>query len=158
MTLLESSTPVLSHRHPSSAWTAERIELLAKRWGEGLSATQIAVELGHVSRSAVLGKKNRLKLPEREPCRAGAPIQHGRRSKFRPDGFHRSPIGCPTAPSLPVDPHAPSPHACALLDLDDTKCHWPIGEPGKTGFHFCGAPSASPYCAGHYGIAYRRAG
>jgi GcrA cell cycle regulator len=36
-------------------------------------------------------------------------------------------------------------------------CAWPIGEPGKPGFHFCGAPhvDGSSYCADHHKIAYK---
>ena len=38
-------------------WTEERIELLTKLWTEGLSASQIAAELGgHMSRNAVISK------------------------------------------------------------------------------------------------------
>src|SRR6187200_2613900 len=46
-------------------WTKERIELLTKLWTEGLSASQIAAELGDgVSRHAVLGKAHRLGLAQ----------------------------------------------------------------------------------------------
>ena len=33
-------------------WTDERVELLRKLWSEGLSASQIAAQLGGVSRNA----------------------------------------------------------------------------------------------------------
>ncbi|WP_420959395.1 GcrA family cell cycle regulator [Brucella sp. IR073] len=46
-------------------WTDERVELLKKLWGEGLSASQIAAQLGGVSRNAVIGKVHRLKLSGR---------------------------------------------------------------------------------------------
>ncbi len=46
-------------------WTDERVELLSKLWGEGLSASQIAAQLGGVSRNAVIGKVHRLKLSNR---------------------------------------------------------------------------------------------
>mgnify|MGYP000890834825 CR=1 FL=1 len=36
-------------------WTDERVELLKKLWAEGLSASQIATQLGGVSRNAVIG-------------------------------------------------------------------------------------------------------
>ncbi len=45
-------------------WTQERVELLRKLWGEGLSGGQIANFLG-VTRSTVMGKVHRLKLPKR---------------------------------------------------------------------------------------------
>ncbi|MCP8885084.1 GcrA cell cycle regulator [Devosia sp. XJ19-1] len=47
-------------------WTDERVELLKKLWMEGLSASQIAAELGDgVTRNAVIGKVHRLKLSAR---------------------------------------------------------------------------------------------
>ena len=33
-------------------WTDERVELLKKLWNDGLSASQIAVELGGITRNA----------------------------------------------------------------------------------------------------------
>ena len=53
-------------------WTPERVELLRKLWSEGLSASQIAFQLGGVSRNAVIGKVHRLKLSSRGRA---APIQ-----------------------------------------------------------------------------------
>jgi GcrA cell cycle regulator len=46
-------------------WTDERVEKLKKLWSEGLSASQIAAQLGGVSRNAVIGKVHRLNLPGR---------------------------------------------------------------------------------------------
>ncbi|MEO1552943.1 MAG: GcrA family cell cycle regulator [Pseudomonadota bacterium] len=45
----------------------------------------------------------------------------------------------------------------AVYALRDSHCKWPIGEPGKAGFHFCGKQSkeGSPYCAGHQQMALR---
>ena len=44
-------------------WTTERIELLTELWTKGLSASQIAAELGgDVSRNAVISKAHRLGL------------------------------------------------------------------------------------------------
>src|SRR5258708_561821 len=66
------------------SWTDERVETLKKLWTDGLSASQIAAELGGITRNAVIGKVHRLgmsasatppgqggtwlELPE-EPCR-----------------------------------------------------------------------------------------
>jgi len=47
------------------SWTDERVESLKKLWAEGLSASQIAAQLGGVSRNAVIGKVHRLKLSSR---------------------------------------------------------------------------------------------
>lgn len=47
------------------SWTDERVDLLKKMWGEGQSASQIAKELGGVTRNAVIGKVHRLGLSNR---------------------------------------------------------------------------------------------
>ncbi|WP_343116743.1 GcrA family cell cycle regulator [Ostreiculturibacter nitratireducens] len=52
------------------SWTDERVETLKRMWNEGQSASQIAKELGGVTRNAVIGKVHRLGLSNRV---AGAP-------------------------------------------------------------------------------------
>jgi GcrA cell cycle regulator len=47
------------------SWTDERVETLKTMWGEGKSASQIAKELGGVTRNAVIGKVHRLGLSNR---------------------------------------------------------------------------------------------
>jgi GcrA cell cycle regulator len=54
-------------------WTDERVETLKRMWTEGQSASQIAKELGGVTRNAVIGKVHRLGLSNRN----GAPIGPG---------------------------------------------------------------------------------
>jgi GcrA cell cycle regulator len=54
------------------SWTDERIERLKSMWTEGATASQIAEELGGVSRNAVIGKAHRLGLESRpSPVKAG---------------------------------------------------------------------------------------
>ena len=63
------------------SWTDERVELLKKMWGDGQSASQIAKELGGVTRNAVIGKVHRLGLSNRTggpgatPQKAEAPAK-----------------------------------------------------------------------------------
>lgn len=47
------------------SWTDDRVEVLKTMWGEGKSASQIAKELGGVTRNAVIGKVHRLGLSNR---------------------------------------------------------------------------------------------
>ena len=47
------------------SWTDERIERLKALWTQGVTASQIADELGGVSRNAVIGKAHRLGLQSR---------------------------------------------------------------------------------------------
>ncbi len=53
------------------SWTDEHVELLRKLWNEGLSASQVAAELGGgITRNAVIGKIHRLGLAERATAAA----------------------------------------------------------------------------------------
>jgi GcrA cell cycle regulator len=63
------------------SWTDERVELLKKMWGEGQSASQIAKELGGVTRNAVIGKVHRLGLSNRT---AGATATAKPEAKAKP--------------------------------------------------------------------------
>lgn len=47
------------------SWTDERIDQLRTMWEKGMTASQIADELGGVSRNAVIGKAHRLGLQSR---------------------------------------------------------------------------------------------
>jgi GcrA cell cycle regulator len=46
---------------------------------------------------------------------------------------------------------------CTLLELNENKCRWPIGDPGTSEFFFCGgAPvDGAPYCGYHARVAYQ---
>lgn len=63
------------------SWTDERIEKLKSLWGQGLTASQIADDLGGVSRNAVIGKAHRLGLESRpSPVRAGESVDAAAKS------------------------------------------------------------------------------
>src|SRR4249920_3085398 len=67
------------------SWTDESVELLKKLWADGLSASQIASQLGGVTRNAVIGKVHRLNLSGRaKPASSPA-----RPRKARPTTPHR---------------------------------------------------------------------
>jgi len=63
------------------SWTDERVELLKKMWGEGQSASQIAKELGGVTRNAVIGKVHRLGLSNRATGAPAAPAKTAAKDK-----------------------------------------------------------------------------
>jgi GcrA cell cycle regulator len=77
------------------SWTDERVETLKKMWAEGQSASQIAKELGGVTRNAVIGKVHRLGLSNRV---TGAPV------KEEPEA--PAPVA-PPQPEAPVRPAEP---------------------------------------------------
>jgi len=152
-------------------WTDDRIELLKKLWSDGLSASQIAAELGGITRNAVIGKVHRLGLSGR----AKSPSSTGPRPrKARPPShmfrtIRATSVRGNTALALPayemeVEPEPelveniiPIGQRCSILELTDAKCHWPIGDPGQADFFFCGGKSVEgmPYCGYHARIAYQ---
>ncbi len=66
-------------------WSEDRVEILTKLWMQGLSASQIAVELGGgVTRNAVIGKVHRLKLSGRvKPATSTARARNANKSTRR---------------------------------------------------------------------------
>ncbi len=50
--------------------------------------------------------------------------------------------------------------AAAIAALEMDSCRWPVGDPGKEGFHFCGAKrmAGKPYCPHHHSMAWRPRG
>ena len=80
------------------SWTEERIERLKKMWHDGATASQIADELGGVSRNAVIGKAHRLGLEQRP-----SPVKPGDEDKAR------KPAPAATAPAKPPAPKAEAP-------------------------------------------------
>ena len=69
------------------SWTDERVEILTKMWAEGNSASQIAKELGGVTRNAVIGKVHRLGLSNRattsSPSKSDAKAKSASKSNSR---------------------------------------------------------------------------
>ncbi|MGL4260145.1 MAG: GcrA family cell cycle regulator, partial [Afipia sp.] len=63
------------------SWTDDRVEQLKKLWEAGLSASQIAAELGNITRNAVIGKVHRLGLSGRAKSPSSAAP---RQRKVRP--------------------------------------------------------------------------
>jgi len=84
------------------SWTDERVELLKKMWAEGKSASQIAKELGSVTRNAVIGKVHRLGLASRNGTEAEAP-------KPAETPAQAAPAPEPVAEAVPADPPPPEP-------------------------------------------------
>ena len=154
-------------------WSDERVELLKKLWSEGLSASQIAGELGGITRNAVIGKVHRLGLSGRakapsaaapRPRRARPAAQQVRMARPAMRGntaLARQPYALyemePDPEPQPLENIVPIGQRCTLLDLSDTRCRWPIGDPGATDFFFCGGKPLGelPYCAYHARIAYQ---
>jgi len=141
----------------SEGWTPDRVELLKKRWSEGLSASQIAARLGGVTRNAVIGKVHRLGLAARvtrsprtkSARRTARRIFTAGQFSVRPPRLAVVPQMLEMPPALRID----------LLDLREMHCRWPIGDPQDNAFHFCGRQKATAiaYCEHHARLAYQPA-
>jgi len=137
-------------------WTAERLAQLKSCFAAGLSCSQIADEIG-VSRNAVIGKLNRLQLVRRK--RAPAPPRR-RKPALRLVTQHEILSALRAAPApVPEEVLVPDECRCSLVELSEGKCRWPISDPGRRDFGFCGGKAVSglPYCAAHARIAYQPA-
>jgi len=93
------------------SWTDERVETLKRMWGEGQSASQIAKELGGVTRNAVIGKVHRLGLSNRvggkeEEEEASQAVAAPVAAATRPEPAPRPE---PAAPRAVVEPARPAP-------------------------------------------------
>ncbi len=95
------------------SWTDERVETLKRMWNEGQSASQIAKELGGVTRNAVIGKVHRLGLSNRTAGAAGATP-----APAEPAAATAKPA--PARETAPAEPAArPTPAAAEEEDDDD---------------------------------------
>ena len=153
------------------SWTDERVETLKKLWLDGLSASQIAKQLGGVTRNAVIGKVHRLGLSGRatpsqparpvfkapkppRPLTANPPIQ---RRAAPSEPLTRISVPTPAAPpaALPTA-YVEQPGTATVLTLGAHMCKWPIGDPSTDEFRFCGRrASDGPYCGEHAQVAYQ---
>ncbi len=159
------------------SWTDERVELLKKLWQDGLSASQIAGELGLVTRNAVIGKVHRLGLSGRAKSSPGA----APRVRKVPNPNVRQPTRSQPAPSVrgnvalavqPMDEAyaiveydtrtdvvVPMSRRVSIMELRESVCKWPMGDPTAEDFVFCGADCrvGKPYCEAHARVAYQPA-
>jgi GcrA cell cycle regulator len=150
------------------SWTDERVSTLKKLWLDGLSASQIAKQLGGVTRNAVIGKVHRLGLSGRaapsQPTRTVFKAPRPARPAAAPAAAAPSAPRRLTEQATPVAITAPShiyrveePGSATVLTLGAHMCKWPIGDPSNDGFTFCGRRSSEgiPYCNEHAAVAYQ---
>lgn len=123
------------------AWTESRVATLRKGWAEGLSASQIAKQLGGTTRNAVIGKVHRIGL-------------QGRAQPSRPA---RRPVRTRRAPAQPGELQ-PIDTKLGIHGLTNFTCRYPIGDPMDADFAFCGRTCnnvENPYCTQHQRLAFQ---
>jgi GcrA cell cycle regulator len=161
------------------AWTDEIVEQLKQHWMDGKSASQIASLLGNgLTRNAIIGKVHRLGLAGRaktpssaasRPRRMASPPAHrvaGPRLSASPARITRGATALAIAPEALSEIEQPEFESVVvpmslrvtIVELKESMCRWPLGDPATAEFRYCGSPTASgPYCAYHGGLAYQPA-
>jgi GcrA cell cycle regulator len=162
------------------AWTDEIVEQLKQHWIDGKSASQIAGLLGNgVTRNAVIGKVHRLGLAGRaktpstsvpRPRRLAPPPVHRvagpRLSSHVAPRIMRGATAFALAPETLSELEQPEFESVVLpmslrvtiVELKESMCRWPLGDPATSEFRYCGSPAPSgPYCTYHGGLAYQPA-
>jgi GcrA cell cycle regulator len=136
-------------------WTTQETFLLIGLWPKA-SATQISRWLNR-SRSSICGKIMRLRHDDLLP---GGVEKHFE-VKPRPDRHVRPPRTTAEPTIRPQKPTAPNlgllqMRPCSLLELDDGRCHWPLGEMHEVATLFCGGAivPGRRYCAHHLRMAH----
>jgi GcrA cell cycle regulator len=165
-------------------WTDERVEALRRLWAEGLSASQIAAQLGGVSRNAVIGKVHRLKLSgrggsntqsaQKKKAATSQPAAKTARPPQQPRTVTTTSIGATALqaefdaqPAVIQRPQmraienllVPVSRKLMLVQLNERTCKWPNGDPLTEDFNFCGNDCAEtgPYCTYHARVAFQPA-
>lgn len=145
------------------SWTDDRVNVLKKRWKEGYSASQIAAELGGITRNAVIGKVHRLGLNGRAvPSR---PVQIRKKMAPKPPPAPKPPVSPPVAAQTakaeePAPPKAKRKPKKAepmrrveITELARNECRWPVNDAqGDEAHLFCGrvvSDATASYCAEH---------
>ena len=131
------------------SWNHERIEQLKKLWEAGYTASNIATELGGITRNAVIGKAHRLGLSGRMKSKSKVSSVSIVRKRKMPVNKNSKIIELTTS----VEPMNPT----SFADIKDGLCRWPLGEPEDLGFKFCGRKCAEGmiYCTEHHSLAYQ---
>lgn len=111
------------------AWTDERIDQLKAMWEKGMTASQIADELGGVSRNAVIGKAHRLGLQSRpspvkdKEGKAPAPKKPAAPTPKRAEPV---PVQHAPKPAAPSPRPAPAPAPVAAAPAQQTEPREPV--------------------------------
>lgn len=141
-------------------WVPELEQQLRDLWALDISAEKIAQKIGGLTRSAVIGKADRLGLPSRphmkhrrgrpHPANAlGIPRRDKVRKKRPPKPW--KPVERAQKPA-PVLLLPPAPLMLDLMCLESGMCRYPIGE-GP--YLFCGHPTEqSSYCPYHHKLCW----
>ena len=136
-------------------WAQEgRVEQLKALNAQGLSASQIARQMGDVTRNAVIGKLHRMGISN--GARVMRTYAKSRPKSRAKDKIAKRPFE-PGFAATPLPPEPPRPGKLfQLVNMEDWQCRFPYGDPKTAEFGFCGCKKmiGSSFCPGHHGKVY----
>jgi GcrA cell cycle regulator len=171
---------LLAAKLKQPGWNDERVDLLRKLWAQGLSASQIAAQLGWVSRNSAIGKVRRLGLAGRAKDTSRLKRERGsnlmagfdearakrvRKPRSAPSQPWRQPPPELTQPAsaVPAQPveasmAIPDEQKVTLMQLTSQTCRWPLWGADRREGLYCGAATVpgQPYCCGHCALSFNQ--
>jgi GcrA cell cycle regulator len=98
----------------------------------------------------------------RVPASPPTPSPATEQCNEQPNAEHQLPAwvrnATPYVDDPSVDADVPHWQRCSFLELSRSTCRWPVGDPARPDFFFCGADplEGKPYCGAHWTRAYRK--
>lgn len=161
-------------------WTTEMLDTARRLHALGVKQYEIARTVGvSVQRLARVIDGRRDLFPRRETCavmpdlaalaeaerreEAARARKNARQLAIRRQLAPAAPRGADYEPGLDALFDRAGKHEsgtgdgpCGLMELNERRCRWPVGDPLQAGFHFCGTTieRSKIYCAGHRELAF----
>ena len=142
-------------------WDQTKVDTLKTLWAKGLSASQVAREMGIKSRSAIIGKVHRLCLPYRTTITRFYGTGRPARERDAAIRLKRSQRSAPRRVTLASGPLPPEPSRPAklfkLANMEDDQCRFFYGDPRAADSGYCGCKKmpGSSFCPGHHGKVWQ---
>lgn len=150
----------------------DRVKIVRALILDGNPASSIARHFRNCSRNSIIGfcSRRKIQLKGRAPKPPAPPRKPKAEKKAKPKveariSVREVAIARANGPRLEADPEGllelgndVTALIGSILDLTEHTCKWPIGDPLKPNFGFCGRHSleGSPYCAAHDVRAHMR--
>lgn len=139
---------------------------LTRLWRAGIPVRRIAIEMSEMfgrftTHNACVARAHRIDLGPHPAGPYGRTQPRCKSSKARAASRRKladvkikvKSLEQPSLPATQVEDVA----RIQLVDLSPGQCHFPIGDPRKPGFGYCGCETGSrtlDYCSGHYARMY----
>lgn len=159
-------------------WTDKRKARLEKLWSDGVRTEEVRkaflADDPYVTRNMIIGKVHGMRLhikyPRSKPAGKGRePHERTSRVAVSPPQTRKNKKKVVVAPraasAAPEKNHIdhfalddrPVKNRIKVVELNESTCRWPMGDPLSQHSSFCGAPAKkrSPYCEFHSETAYR---